>query len=78
MQAPLPWACPSRGKSHPLRIDPRIRGVQERLSHLYDALETGKLELDDLAPRIKGLRADQQTLLADRDRAGAAGDGASH
>ena len=33
-----------------------------RLAKLYDALETGKLSLDDLAPRIKELRTRQDEL----------------
>jgi len=32
------------------------------LARLYDALETGKLTLDDLAPRIKEFRAKQKEL----------------
>ena len=39
-----------------------ISSVQTRLSKLYDALETNKLSLDDLAPRIKELRARQDEL----------------
>ncbi len=30
-----------------------LRGVEARLSRLYDVLETGKLSLDEIAPRIK-------------------------
>ena len=33
-----------------------------RLSKLYDALETSKLSLDDLAPRIKELRTREDEL----------------
>ena len=33
-------------------IDAKLRDVRARLSKLYEALETGKLELNDLAPRI--------------------------
>jgi site-specific DNA recombinase len=33
--------------------------VESRLSRLYDAMETGKLGLDDLSPRIKELRTKQ-------------------
>jgi site-specific DNA recombinase len=43
-------------------IDAELNDVQARLSKLYDALETGKLNLDDLAPRIKGLRVRQDEL----------------
>jgi len=38
------------------RLEREIAGYQSRLSRLFDALETGKLELEDLAPRIKELR----------------------
>ena len=38
-------------------IDSEIHEVENRLARLYDALESGKLDLNDLAPRIKELRA---------------------
>ena len=38
--------------------------VNRRLERLYDSLETGKVELADLVPRIKELRARQEKLLA--------------
>jgi hypothetical protein len=38
-------------------IDAELNDARTRLSKLYDALETGKLSLDELAPRIKELRA---------------------
>ena len=37
-------------------IDAELNDVGLRLSKLYDALEIGKISLDDLAPRIKELR----------------------
>ena len=37
-------------------IDTELNDARTRLSKLYDALETGKLGLDDLAPRIKELK----------------------
>ncbi|MBA7695809.1 hypothetical protein ES703_104448 [subsurface metagenome] len=43
-------------------IDAELRDVQARLSKLYDALETGKLQLDDLAPRIRELKTRQDEL----------------
>jgi site-specific DNA recombinase len=43
-------------------IDAELNDVEFRLSKLYDALETEKLSLDDLAPRIKGLRTRQNEL----------------
>jgi hypothetical protein len=39
-----------------------LEDVKARLLKLYDALETGKLNLDDLAPRIKELKARQSDL----------------
>ncbi len=43
-------------------IDAELNDVRIRLSKLYDALETGKLSLDDLVPRIKELRTRQDEL----------------
>jgi len=43
-------------------IDIETHEVENRLSRLYDALETGKLDLNDLAPRIKELRAKLEEL----------------
>jgi site-specific DNA recombinase len=43
-------------------ISMEINDVQLRLAKLYDTLETGKLGLDDLAPRIRDLRARQDEL----------------
>jgi site-specific DNA recombinase len=40
-------------------IDINLQKVENRLSRLYDALETSKLTLDDLPPQIKELRAKQ-------------------
>ncbi|MCL0036383.1 recombinase family protein, partial [Dehalococcoidia bacterium] len=39
-----------------------IGDVNSRLERLYDAIETGKVELDDLAPRIRQLRIRQEQL----------------
>ena len=39
------------------------RDVESRLDRLYEALETGTLGLEDLAPRIKSLRQQQEHLL---------------
>jgi len=47
-------------------IAAELNDVQTRLSKLYDALETDKLNLDDLAPRIKDLRSRQEELAATR------------
>ena len=43
-------------------IDAELRDVRGRLGKLYEALETGKLGFDDLAPRIKELRGRQDEL----------------
>jgi len=40
----------------------QLAEAQGRLHKLYDALETGRLELDDLAPRIKALKGRINTL----------------
>ena len=47
-------------------IDGELKEVNCRLTKLYDALETGKLELNDLAPRIKELKVRQDDLLKTR------------
>lgn len=41
--------------------------ISDKLTKLYVALESGKLEMDDLAPRIKELRACQHELQQQRD-----------
>ena len=43
-------------------LDVDLNEVRLRLSRLYEVLETGKLSLDDLAPRIKELRAREGEL----------------
>lgn len=43
-------------------IDTELKYIEPRLSRLCDALETGKLELNDIAPRIKELRNRQDEL----------------
>ena len=47
-------------------IDLELEDVRARLAKLYDVLETGKLSLDDLSPRIKELKAKQDGLLKTR------------
>lgn len=51
------------------------RQVDSRLERLYDALETGKVEPDDLAPRIKDLRLRHDELLRAEMQARTALDG---
>jgi hypothetical protein len=41
-----------------------VADVTQRLDRLYDALETGKIKLEDLAPRIQQLRIRQEQLEA--------------
>ena len=50
------------------RTDAELRDVGARLSRLYEALETGKLSLDDLAPRIKEHRERESELSKTRLR----------
>ena len=47
-------------------IDAELRDIGARLFRLYDALETGNLNLDDLSPRIRELRARQDELTKTR------------
>ena len=49
------------------QIEKQLTQVSNRLSKLYVALESGKLDLDDLAPRIKELRAYQHELQQHRN-----------
>ena len=43
-------------------VDTEINDINARLARLYDSLETGRLDLDDLAPRIKELRTRKEEL----------------
>lgn len=45
-------------------ITHRLEDVQKRLGRLYEALETGKLQIEDLAPRIQTLRQEERSLVA--------------
>ncbi len=47
-------------------IDAELHDVKARLSKLYDAIETGKVELDDLSSRIKELKSRQTELSKSR------------
>jgi hypothetical protein len=44
-------------------ITEEIADINDRLERLYDGLETGKIGIDDLAPRIQQLRHKQELLL---------------
>ena len=48
-------------------IEDSIKDTQYRLSNIYDAIETGKVGLSDLAVRIKELRTRQEKLVARKD-----------
>ena len=48
-------------------VGQQLGQVQSKLSKLYAALETGKIDLEDLAPRIKELRSQQKELEQKRD-----------
>jgi len=47
-------------------IEEELAETERRLDRLYDALETGKLSLNDLAPHIQALRRRQNQLQAAR------------
>lgn len=51
-------------KDELVAVHEEIIDVNRHLARLYELLETGKLELADLAPRIKELRTRQEKLLA--------------
>ena len=51
------------------RLERESRSVQKRLERLYAALESEKVDLDDLAPRLKELRAEQRELSEKTDEA---------
>ncbi|OGO38985.1 MAG: hypothetical protein A2147_11760 [Chloroflexi bacterium RBG_16_57_8] len=41
-------------------IDRELADARARLNGLYNALETGKIALDDIGPRIRELKARQE------------------
>ncbi len=43
-------------------VDTQMKEVNNRLGRLYDAIETGKVSLDDLAPRIRELKSEKERL----------------
>ncbi len=49
------------------QMEHQLGQVGNKLAKLYVALETGKVDLDDLAPRLKELRANQRELQEKQD-----------
>ena len=43
-------------------VDTQLKSINTRLGRLYDAIETGKVSLDDLAPRIRELKSQKDSL----------------
>ncbi len=50
-------------------LDKEARSVEQKLEHVYAAVESGRVDIDDLAPRLKQLRAEQRELNEKRDDA---------
>ena len=48
-------------------IEDQLEGLRDRIGKLYNSLETGKLGIDHLAPRIKGLKAQIDALESKRN-----------
>ena len=59
-------AMMSETRQHLDTVTTEIAEVHRRLERLYDALETGKLSMNDLAPRIQTLRSREDQLQAAR------------
>ena len=59
-------AMMSETRQHLDTVTAEIAEVHRRLERLYDALETGKLSMNDLAPRIQTLRSREDQLQAVR------------
>ncbi len=49
-------------------LDTELRDIRARLDRHYEALETGQLDLEDLAPRIREIRDSQGQLEEARNR----------
>ena len=62
-------AATERG-SHLEAVESELSVVNQRLDTLYEALETGRLDLEDLAPRIRALRKPPGTSSSLEDRLG--------
>ena len=57
-----------RAQSELAGVDQSIEAAGHKLTRLYAALEGGKVDLDDLAPRLKELRPNQRALEERRDQ----------
>jgi DNA repair exonuclease SbcCD ATPase subunit len=60
-------AASTQWREHLEAIERELAEGGKRLERLYDALESGKFALDDLAPRIQELRQRQDRLQIARD-----------
>ena len=50
-------------------LNREAKSVEQSLANLYTALESGKVDIDDLAPRLKELRARQREVDENKDEA---------
>jgi len=48
-------------------VEDQLEGLRDRIGKLYNSLETGKLEIDHLAPRIKELKTQIDALESKRN-----------
>ena len=51
------------------RLNREAEAVEQKLGHVYAALESGSVDIDDLAPRLEELRARQRELDEKKDEA---------
>lgn len=51
-------------------LERQVGQVERKLDKLYSALEDGKIDVDDLAPRLKELRSQQKSLASKREEVG--------
>lgn len=55
--------CDARKNESELKsVEDQLEGLQRRRSKLYDSLETGKLAIEDIAPRIKEINAQIEAI----------------
>ena len=58
----------SERRKRVLAVEGELHEVESRLDRLYEALETGSLEMEDLAPRIKSQRQRHAQLMESKER----------